>query len=95
MPTEALAAAEKQPLPSTPGAIDPDADIHLLDPPSPVVDLEGAELFRPDDDEDQTNFHEIVNEDVAIHENAADLAAGAEDEYSMVALMDVLQTLGG
>ena len=64
------------------------ADVHEADP---LYGPETEELFIPCDD--STNFHEEVNEDIAMREDAADLVE-EEPEYGMTALMDVLQCLG-
>ena len=61
-------------------------------PPQEEMEKE-HELFGPDDDDDQTNFYEIVNEDDEIMQNAQSLE-DASHVHSTIALLDVLQTVG-
>ena len=75
-------------------------DAPHVEPPTPADDDPEAEaLFSPFDDDDQTNFHEEVNDDLESQANASGLV-GEEDQEEeeeqgqMVALMDILQCLG-
>ena len=77
----------KSSVPPTPKGEDP---LDTSSPRAPGVDQSDSELFGPSDDE--TEFYKIVNDDAEIQENAKQLSR--DDEPKMVAMLDVLQTLG-
>ena len=69
----------------------------LETPPAPVNDLPlPAEAQPIEDPENTAELYRVVNEDLEIQENAAQLAHEEEDdEPQTVALMDVRQTPWG
>ena len=82
--------------PSRPDHPDPPAASAEHHQPLVEDDPEAAELFGGSiDEDDTTEFYKVVNDDADIMANAAALAADEDQEPSMVAMMDVLQALGG